>query len=200
MNKLYIKNRSAFLKKAKKNGFLLNLPRKNDNNVDKSLGYLLYKEAEFVFVSSDFKWSYIRFENKYKCFCRVRNTGNNKEYNAELIVNGIIRFSFGEHLRENAGNINLKGKVEVYLFANHSKVDIFILQNELPPGADPSLNDNEIPPDADSFHNDYEEKDYSIWDDYDYEKDVFDALTDGQYGDYDEWDNNWDRLDDWRGG
>lgn len=34
--------------------------------------------------------------------------------------------------------------------------------------------------DCDPYYDPYE-------DDYDYERDTFDALTDGQYGDYDEW-------------
>lgn len=187
MNKFYIKNRSTFFIKSKEKGYKYILPKKKVGKIDRLFFFNLYKEAEFVFISSDFNWEPIRGERNYKCICRVRNIGNSKEYNAELKVDRIIRFSYEEYIRENSGNIKLKGKVEVSFFAEQYKVDIFIFQKELPLEACMGLND-------------YDEEIDSIWDNYDYEKDVFDALTDGQYGDYDEWDNNWDRLDDWRGG
>jgi hypothetical protein len=44
-----------------------------------------------------------------------------------------------------------------------------------------------------------EQEDYDDYDDYndyhDYERDTFDALTDGQYGDYDDWIENGGDLD-----
>ena len=41
---------------------------------------------------------------------------------------------------------------------------------------------------VDYFDEDFESFDsYSYEDDYDYERDTFYALTDGMYGDYDEW-------------
>ena len=187
MNKYYIKNRSTFLVKAVQKEYKFVSPKKKVDNFKTFFDFDLYKEADFVFISSDFNWRAIREERNYRCKCRVRNIGNNKEYNAELKVERIIRYSYEQYLLENAGNITLKGKVEVSFFSEQYKIDIFFFQNELPLEADPNLNY-------------YDDEDHSVWDDYDYEKDVFDALTDGQYGDYNEWDNNWDRLDDWRGG
>ena len=40
---------------------------------------------------------------------------------------------------------------------------------------------------------------YHVYDDYDWEQENFNALTDGQYGDYDDFNGDWDRLDDERG-
>lgn len=46
------------------------------------------------------------------------------------------------------------------------------------------------------WENEQTEDDYDNYDDYnDYERDTFDALTDGQYGDYDDWRENGGDID-----
>jgi hypothetical protein len=45
----------------------------------------------------------------------------------------------------------------------------------------------------------YDHDDYNAYDDYDWERETFDAMTDGQLGDYDDFDGNMDDVMTWAG-
>ena len=45
------------------------------------------------------------------------------------------------------------------------------------------------------YNEDYDYNDYCSYDSDDYERDTFYALTDGMYGDYDEWRENGGDID-----
>ncbi len=60
-------------------------------------------------------------------------------------------------------------------------------------------NDENIDDEDNEYEEDYEQ-DYDDRDDHDYERDNFDALTDGQYGDYDDWRDGGGDFDSLRDG
>ena len=53
-----------------------------------------------------------------------------------------------------------------------------------------SEDDDRVYANDDEMYDDYDYDYREDYDDNDYERDTFDALTDGQYGDYDEWREN----------
>jgi tetratricopeptide (TPR) repeat protein len=86
--------------------------------------------------------------------------------------------------KRNGNNINEKTKKKIEDFIK------FIQNNSL--NLEGNIQSSESEENFDYYDSNFIEPDY--------DRDTFNALTDGQYGDYDEFDGDWDGLENWRGG
>lgn len=180
---------------------------------DKSIGETWTKEVEFIITNCDFNWKSITIDGRFRTFCEcvVFNINSTAYYKASIYINQIIgkldisrlteRIERGmiknieekdvEHWK--SGNrryfTGFKGNVTCQLFDLEFDLKIII-----------PLQEERIDYSADiSYENHNINEDYDWKDDYDWKRENFNALTDGQYGDYDDFDGDWDGLDDWRG-
>lgn len=168
---------------------------------DKNTGEIWAKEVEFIITKCDFNWKMISSDNEIQTFCEcvVFNINSTGYYTASIYINQKIGKSDISRLTERIERSMIKnieekdvknwkrgnrgfftgfnGNVTCQLFDSE-----FIFNISIP-----------IP-------KKFLENTVSIEiDDYDWQRENFNALTDGQYGDYDDFDGDFDRLDDWRG-
>jgi len=169
---------------------------------DKSVGETWTKEVTFIITKCDFDWKTITSADKFQTFCEcvVFNINSTTYYRALIHINQKLgKFDISrltERIeRKMIKNIEEKdvedwkrgnrryftgfnGNVTCQLFDSE-----YIIKISIP--IPKKLLENTVSIEID---------------DYDWKRENFNALTDGQYGDYDDFDGDWDKLDDWRGG
>ncbi len=168
---------------------------------DKNTGEIWAKEVEFIITKCDFDWKEISVNNNSQTFCEciVFNINSTCYYRAPIYINQKIGDIDISHLTERIKRImeenieeedvkdwkrgnrrfftDFKGNVTCQLFDSEFFFNISI------PIPKKFLENTVI---------------IEI-DDYDWQRENFNALTDGQHVDYDDFDGDFDRLDDWRG-
>ncbi len=182
----------------------------NDQRFDE----IWIRKANFIITKCDFDWKVITKSNNSQiyCECMVFNLNSTSYYNAAIFINQKMSerdISFITNQIQNRiinkiedneidewkkGNnwftlnsSSLEGKVTCILFDLEYHLNITI------PIPDPEeLVQDEIKALIDEHRED------NHWSN-DWKRANFDALTDGQNGDYDDFDGDWDRLNDWRG-
>jgi hypothetical protein len=179
---------------------------------DKIVGETWTREVNFIITKCDFNWTTISVSNYSQTFCEciVFNINSTCYYRASIYFNQktvgmdiseitdkikrsmiIIEDEDVEDWKIGTGRYftRFKGKVTCVLFDSefHLKIIIPIQEERIHYRAGISNENHNI-------NEDYDWKDYSDWN-----RENFNALTDGQYGDFDDFDGDWDRLDDWRG-
>jgi hypothetical protein len=199
--KKQIKNKLAFRKKLIRYDYELDYKDSVRKGLeifnDKNVGEIWNRGAYFIITKCDFDWKVISSSNNSQTFCEciVFNINSDCCYRASIFINQKIEVYetaiITDHIKRSMHN-NIKDRIEKnqslthFLFKGNVTCKLFdseiILKISIP-----------VPEKL--------LKKYSniTFDDYDWEQENFNALTDGQYGDFDDFDGDWDRLDGWRG-
>ena len=169
---------------------------------DKIVGETWTKEVEFIITKCDFNWKMISSDNKILtfCECEVFNINSTRYYRTLIYINKKIGKSDISRLTERIERSMVKNIEEKdvnnwkrgnrrFFTGFNGNVTCQLFDSEF-------IYKISIPIPKKLLEN---VSSYEI-DDYDWERENFNALTDGQYGDYDDFDGDFDRLDDWRGG
>lgn len=170
---------------------------------DKNIGEIWTREANFIITKCDFDWKAISVNNNSQTFCEcvVFNINSTSYYRASIYINQKmenldifhIKERIQQRMKENIEEEDVKNWKE----GNHH---LFVanLFNSLKGNVTCKLFDSEflikisIPIPKKLLEN---ASSIEI-DDYDWRRENFNVLTDGQYDDFD---GDFDRLDDWRG-
>jgi hypothetical protein len=178
-NKRIIKNKLELRKKLQKYNYVLDdnelIESKGEERLNDDIcnGETWIGSAEFQLIKRPiYDWKVFSSKNKeYYYYCRVINEKTNKVYKAILITDSESK----NQIDSNGAVIKYEGKVICKLFG--SEYDLIIIIR-------PKI----------MYYN-Y----LTNYESFDWKRETFDALTDGQYGDYEDFDGDWDRLNDWRG-
>lgn len=186
---------------------------------DKNVGEIWTREADFIITKCDFDWKVISSRNNSQTFCEctIFNINSTCYFRASIIINrkidGIDVFEITDHFKRRIISIIADKDLENWKRGNRTHINRFNsfkcnvscllfdseyqLKIEIPL---PEKLINEILLGGIVSNGNFEgNEDYEVNEDYDWKRENFDALTDGQCGDYDDFDGDWDKLDDWRG-
>lgn len=178
-NKRKTKNKLELRKKLQKYNYVLDGNELFESKLDERLNDDNSKvetwigNVEFKLIYRPYyDWKVFSSKNKeFYCYCRVLNTKTNKVYKALLISDSESK----NQIDSNGAVIKYEGKVVCKLF-DIEYILIIIIRPKI------------------MYYN-Y----LTNYKDYDWKQETFNALTDGQYGNYDDFNGDWDSLDDWRG-
>ena len=142
---------------------------------DKNIGETWIGNAKFTLEDSDFDFKALSSSKNsdFICDCVLANENTNSLYFASIIIDSETKYCMSDHASDILLGLGYDGKVICKLFDFEYYMTIIISPKYQCIDTDPGDND--------------------------YKRLNFDALTDGQYGDYDDFNGDWDRLDDWRG-
>jgi hypothetical protein len=140
---------------------------------DKNIGETWIGNAKFTLEDSDFDFKALSSSKNsdFICDCVLANENTNSLYFASIIIDSETELCLRQGRLGYGGQYEGKVICKLFDFEYYTTISI-----------SPKLKYIDSDPD-----------------DNDYRRLNFDALTDGQYGDYDDFNGDWDRLDDWRG-
>jgi hypothetical protein len=185
------------------------LDKETFNNKNK--GEIWSRKAKFIIKKCDFNWEFLRANtNIFVCDCKAFNKKSKKLFTAQILAKSEEKHRIQYEIQNHLGFIIYEGSAicklldfEYYLFIFiHPKIGEFFLEiKDFDPTAYNNLNKENNDDLTSNLNCLFDESDIDYdFDEYDWARESFDALTDGQYGDYDDFDGDWDSLNDWRGG
>lgn len=172
---------------------------------DITVGEIWTRKADFIITKCDFDWKAIHLNKnlEFICDCEVYNKNTNSYYNASIISNSESKNKIQNKIQQRLGTIEYECTIICKLFDFEYITEITISQESpcyliFDYDNHKKHFDDLIKAESGDDEED-EEEDDDRDKDYDWKRDNFNALTDGQYGDFDDFNDDWDRLDEWRG-